>query len=57
MKFLKVFGVNEKVVMNSVDGVFLSAMTSFAQLGGEDDDSNKIVEEVVVKTEKERLLR
>lgn len=47
----------EKVVMNSVDDAFLSAMTSFAQLMEEDDDSNKIVEEVVVKAEKERLVR
>lgn len=43
--------------MNSADDAFLSAMTSFAELVGEDDDSNKIVEEVVVKTEKERLVR
>lgn len=47
----------EKVVMNSVDDAFLSVMASFAELVGEDDDSNIIAEEVVVKTEKERLMR
>lgn len=47
----------EKVVINSVDDAFLSTMASFAELVGEDDDSNKIAEEVVLKTEKERLVR
>ena len=40
-----------------MDDAFLSTMASFAELVGEDDDSNKIAEEDVLKTEKERLVR